>query len=382
MCTRPGSIPRMRAVSSRSMYGVWVHAKIRMRLADPLGVARFRLDVRVLDEAGRELALGHVRRRGDRRVDVALHHPPADKDVVGVRRVDRLARVRERFLDLGLRGLHRPADRDLVVADREHGVLLADQAQHRLAAKAHAPVGEHRLVLHVGEDAEAVHRHVARGDDVDQPRMRSAQRPEVAEREACPGVRRADGPQPERTRGRGVGSVALGPGDFREPVRLRRRELRPPAPPRAPRLLPHRPPRRAPPPRSCDSRCTGRARRQARRAPRARSGADCARGARWRPSTSPGCRSRIGPRRARGTRAGGGRAFRPRPGPRPSLPPGPPPAPARPGTRTPAGRREARCTHRSRRRCTRSSCRSARARPGGHRRGGSPRVRSRAAPRR
>ena len=74
-------------------------------LADPLGVARFRLDVRVLDEAGRELALGHVRRRGDRRVDVALHDPAADKDVVGVRRVDRLARVRERFLDLGLRGL-------------------------------------------------------------------------------------------------------------------------------------------------------------------------------------------------------------------------------------------------------------------------------------
>ena len=191
-------------------------------VANPLGVARLGLDVRVLDEARRELALGHVRRSAERRLDVALRDPAADQDVVRIWRVNRLLRIGQCLLDLGLRRLRRPADRDLVVADAEHGMLLADQAQHRLAVKPHAAVGEHRLILHVGKDAEAVDRDIARRDHVDQAWMRGTQRGEIADREPRLRVRRADSPQPQRARRGAVGRIDLGSDDLRHPVDLER----------------------------------------------------------------------------------------------------------------------------------------------------------------
>ncbi len=271
--------------------------------------------------------------------------------------MNRLLRTGQRLLDLGLRRLRRPADRNLVVADAEHGVLLADQAQHRLAAEAHATVGKHRLILHVGKDAEAVDRHVARSDDAGEPRVRGVQRREIAEGEARLGVRRADGPQPQRARGRDIGRIALGPGHLRHAVRLRCAK--------AHRLSGRR-----------FRNCRVAARRgQHRLHDLAIAGAP----AEHAPQGVE--RLRLGRTRVAREQVGGGhqragcadsalrravceeRALepiephRPRRAPRSWSPPGPRPDPARPGTRTPVCRREGRCRHRSRRRRSRSSSR-------------------------
>src|SRR3546814_4203811 len=49
-----------------------------------------------------------------------------------------------------------PLDRQIRIGKRPDRVARADQRQHRLAAVAHDTVGQHRLILDVGIDAEAL----------------------------------------------------------------------------------------------------------------------------------------------------------------------------------------------------------------------------------
>ena len=158
--------------------------------------------------------------------------------------------------------------------------VFPDQGQHGLAPEAHPVRRQHRLILHLREDAEAVLGHIGGGEHIDQPGMPGPYRSEVAQREARPRMRRADDAQPKRSRRCSVGSEALAAGHLRHAVqlgearayrlpgrRLRRVDWR-----RAQRPAPHR--------RSCGSRCSGTARLPGRPAP-----APCV-GSGWRASTS------------------------------------------------------------------------------------------------
>ena len=80
---------------------------------------------------------------------------------------------------------------------------VADQRHHRLAAIAHLAVGQHRLVLDVGIDAEAVERHVGGRQHGGQA---PAQRRQVAQREARPRMRRAHDADPQRIGRNGIGA--------------------------------------------------------------------------------------------------------------------------------------------------------------------------------
>ena len=176
------------------------------------------------------------------------------------------------------------ADRQIAFRQRQQRRLVADQRQHRLAAKARRAGGQHRLVAQVGEDGKGVVRHVGRGEHVDDARPAPAQRGDVADLERGVRMRRADDAQREHRCRRGQRSLRdrSQPAIHRHRSALRRapsparravprdgRRPRRPQAHRQGRRLP-RPPR-APPRRSWCSRCIGTARRPARRAPRPRS---------------------------------------------------------------------------------------------------------------
>ena len=165
------------------------------------------------------------------------------------------------------RRLRLPGDRHLVVADRLDRRRARRPGRARLAAIAHLPVGQHRLVLDVGIDAEAVERHVGRGQHAPgrDARRRASRSPSVKRA-------RAWGERTTRSHsasaGHGVGAVdvaapstlacAVDAGDAGADGFAGRRRGRA-APVRR---------RPAPPRRSCGSRCSGRARRRARPRPR------------------------------------------------------------------------------------------------------------------
>ena len=132
----------------------------------------------------------------------------------GARR-DRVARIderRERF----------PVDGDPVVGEPVQRGLVAGQRRHRLAAVARDAGREHRLILDIRIDAEAVDpRDVGGGEDAGQSRMAFVERCAVADREARVRVRRAHHAQPQRTVRRGVRAEEGLAGDLSRSVHAR-----------------------------------------------------------------------------------------------------------------------------------------------------------------
>ncbi len=253
-----------------------------------------------------------IRRRRQRRVHVALDHPAADQHVVGSERVQRRAwrraapRSMSRTGSCGCHSIGSSASGIAITA-----CVFADQREHRLAAKAHLPVGQHRLILDLREDAEAVLGHVAAVRTSTNPGCRGSHARRSPMRKRRARVRRADHAQPQRSRRRSVGTEALAAGDLGSTVQLgdARADRRPGR--RLRRSPLRRARRRAPPRRSCGSRCSGTARRPSASSTCCFGGIGMARQQRrWRPSACPACRCRTAPHRARGTRAAGGTARR------------------------------------------------------------------------
>ena len=97
---------------------------------------------------------------------------------------------------------------------------IADQREDCLAAEAHVPVREHRLVLARRVDAEqVVAGHVGRGEHADQARMALVERRQVADREPRMVVRRADGTEQQDAGVVEVVAEALGAGHLLDAVR-------------------------------------------------------------------------------------------------------------------------------------------------------------------
>ena len=289
-------------------------------IADPLGPAGLGLDIGVLDEGGLEHALGHrgAGRKGFGRL--AAPDPALQQEIARLVGLHQGRIGRHRGIEADDRRLRRPGDRHFLVADRQHDVALADQGDDGLAAIAHLAVGQHRLVLDVGIDAETVRRHVGRRQHRGEA---PAQRLEIAQREARPRMRRAHDADPQRIGGNAVGAELLAA-----------RELGRAVDPRQARTDGSAGRRRG------GQRCRRihdgiddlavagaaaehaaqrildlAARRPRRLAPRAPG----------RPSACPACRCRTAPRHGRGTTSAGRRACRcRRPGPRRSRPRGPP----------------------------------------------------------
>ena len=274
------------------------------------------LDIGVLDEGGLERALGHGGAVGEGVADVAALHAALQQQVAAACRPAPAAHRRAVAASMPTdRRLRRPGDRHVLVADRQHDGALADQRHDRLAAIAHLAVGQHRLVLDVGIDAEAVERHVGR-------RQHARPRPRGAAASRSPSVKRARACGERTTRiherigGHGVGAEPLAARDLgarrRPAAGARRRQRRPAA---------HRP---APARRVHDGvddlavagaaaehaaqRILDLAARRPRR-PRAAAPAP--------PSACRACRCRTGPRRGRG-RTVCSAASVPSPSPRPS----------------------------------------------------------------
>ncbi len=162
-------------------------------IAHPLCPARLGLDIGVFDEGRLEHALGHGGTVWESLGGLAAPHAAIQQKIfrlVGLhqRRVGGGRGVKSEHRRLG-----RPGDRHLLVADREHRGALADQRDDRLAAIAHLAVGQHRLVLDVGIDAEAVEGHVGGRQHGGQA---PAERPQVPQLETRARMRRADDADP------------------------------------------------------------------------------------------------------------------------------------------------------------------------------------------
>ncbi len=168
-------------------------------ISDAPGITGLGLDIGVLDEAGFERAVDDRRGSGERGVDIAAPDAAGDQDIVGMRLMENRRAGRQRCCGADDRLLRLPDDRDLPVAQRLDRRGVADQRQHRLAAKAHEAVGEHRLILDVGIDAEAVGAgNIGGGQDSDEARIFGMEGSEVTDGEARAGMRRADGTQEQR----------------------------------------------------------------------------------------------------------------------------------------------------------------------------------------
>ena len=131
-------------------------------------------------------------------------------------------RIRRRRLERRLAGFpcgqRLPPDRQAGGIHRDHRVLVPDQQKHRLAAKSHLAVGEHRLVPQFRKDREAVVGNVGRGGDRLDARVEQAEGSQVAQGKAGAGMRRADGPHPQGSGRIPVGAEVLGPGDLGRPI--------------------------------------------------------------------------------------------------------------------------------------------------------------------
>ena len=131
-------------------------------IAHALGPAGLGLDIGVLDEGGLEHALGHRGAGREGFVRLAALHAALQQQIARLVGLHQRRIGCHRGIEADNRRLRRPGDRHVVVADRQHDVALADQGDDGLAAIAHLAVGQHRLVLDVGIDAETVRRHVGR----------------------------------------------------------------------------------------------------------------------------------------------------------------------------------------------------------------------------
>ena len=149
------------------------------------------LDVGVLDERGLEHPARLDQPGGAFRRHLAGMHAPAGEHIVRTRRLDgggarrgRVARVDERRERL-------PGDGDPIVGEPVQRGLVAGQRRDGLAAIPCDARREHRLILDVGIDAEAVDsRDVGGGEDASQSGMACVERGAVADGEARVRVRR------------------------------------------------------------------------------------------------------------------------------------------------------------------------------------------------
>ena len=137
-------------------------------VCEALGIARLRFDVGMLHQTGGECSPSHMRCPYQRLVHVAFGDPPANQNIVGSKRVQRRLRTTQRFLysEDGL--LRLPFNGQIRFGDRHDALVFAYERDHRLAAKADMPVGQHGLILDLREDAEAVLGNVAGRQDIEQ----------------------------------------------------------------------------------------------------------------------------------------------------------------------------------------------------------------------
>jgi hypothetical protein len=180
-------------------------------IAHALGPAGLGLDIGVLDEGGLEHVLDHRGAGGKGFVRLAAFHAALQQEIARLVGLDQGRIGRHRGIEADNRRLRRPGDRHVFIADRQHEVALADQGDDGLAAIAHLAVGQHRLVLDVGIDAETVRRHVVRGQHRGEP---PAQRIEVTQGEAGPRIGRADDADPQRIGGNAIGAELLAARDL------------------------------------------------------------------------------------------------------------------------------------------------------------------------
>ena len=154
-------------------------------VADPLGPAGLGLDIGVLDEGGLEHALGH--RGAGAKASAASPRltPPSTGGCRGLSACTRGASAAIAASMPTTGGSRRPGDRHVSSRIASTTVALADQRDDRLAAIAHLAVGQHRLVLDVGIDAEAV---------------RPARRPPSAPRPRAPRAAASRSPSAKRAR--------------------------------------------------------------------------------------------------------------------------------------------------------------------------------------
>ena len=122
--------------------------------AQPLGIPGLGLDVSMLYVARREESLRPVRRLRQSFLHIALHHAPADEDIVGSEAVERPRFGTQRRVDVLQRRLGSPLDRHVGIVYFQHGLVAACERGHGFAAEAHLALGEHRLVFDLGKDAK------------------------------------------------------------------------------------------------------------------------------------------------------------------------------------------------------------------------------------
>ena len=190
-------------------------------LAQAPGVAGLGLDVGVLDERGLPAPLGAHLAPREALVEVPLGEATARQHVVGLVGLHRGKPARKRGIKPQDRSLLVPNDRYLVIGDRAQRLEIADQGEHRLAPVADLARRQHRLVLEVGINAEAVApRDVGRAEHPHQPRVPGPKRAQVADTEGGAGVGRAHRAQAERVLGRLVGAETLGAAEQIEAVDL------------------------------------------------------------------------------------------------------------------------------------------------------------------
>ena len=115
-------------------------------LAHPARIARFGLDIGVLDKTRFHLALDHLIGSGEGFFHVAALHQPAGQEIAGAGVVQQVSAC---GLGLGWRhegGQRGPCDGEIVIAERFDGCAIAHHRGHCLAAKPRHPLSEHRLV--------------------------------------------------------------------------------------------------------------------------------------------------------------------------------------------------------------------------------------------
>ena len=161
-------------------------------------VPRLRLDVGVLEEGGLELAARLDQCVAARRRYFPGMYAAAGEHVVRMRRLDGCGARRRRFARVAEHRQRLPLDGEPIVGEPVERGVVAHQRRHRLAAVARDAGGEHRLVLGVGIDAEAVDaRDVGGGEDAGESGIALMELGAVADGEACVRVRRAYHPQPQ-----------------------------------------------------------------------------------------------------------------------------------------------------------------------------------------
>ena len=191
-------------------------------IADALGPASLGLDIGVLDETGLERRFGDRGAACKRCGGITFPDPAVEQQVARLVSLHQRRARRLRGGDAHHRGQLGIADRQVGLVHCFDGRARADQGEHGLAAKAHHTVGQHRLILDVRVNAEAVAGHVACAEHAHHPRVCHGERSQIAELEARVMMGRAQHAQPQGVGGNAVGAVLLFTREFSQTVHLGR----------------------------------------------------------------------------------------------------------------------------------------------------------------